>query len=425
MTPMSQRKAIAVFAVFAGAYFLSALVRAITATLAPALVQEFSLNAGDLGLLAGGYFLGFALTQLPLGAWLDGHGPRKVVLGFLSVAVLGCLAFSLATGFATLLAARVLCGIGLSACLMAPLAGYRMWYAPANQLRANSWMLMVGSLGMVASTLPVQWLLPVVGWRLIFVGLAVLLCAAMLLISWQIPAKTSTHTGESDPLPTPELHARGSASPSAGYGQIWQNPYFRRLTPLGFFNFGGLVAMQTLWAAPWMVNVAGHTPMQAATGLFWVNMAMLLAFWLWGLANPWLASAGFSANRLITLGMPLSLVALAFLVCAGDAWSQHSALMWVVFCVGSTFAALAQPALGMAVAAHMAGRVLAAYNLVIFCGIFTVQWGIGLLIDGLHAAGFTLKHAYQGAFGVFGLCCCGSYLFFLWQSRHNQEQQAL
>jgi len=41
------------------------------------------------------------------------------------VALAGCLAFSLATSFSGLLAARVLCGVGLSACLMAPLTGNR------------------------------------------------------------------------------------------------------------------------------------------------------------------------------------------------------------------------------------------------------------------------------------------------------------
>lgn len=52
-------------------------------------MQEFALSAADLGLLAGGYFLGFALTQLPLGHWLDRLGPQRVLLGFLSIAVVG------------------------------------------------------------------------------------------------------------------------------------------------------------------------------------------------------------------------------------------------------------------------------------------------------------------------------------------------
>ena len=79
--------AIPLFLAFASAYFLSALIRAITATLAPTLVQEFTLSASDLGLLSGGYFFGFSMTQLPLGAWLDRFGPKRVLLAFLVVAM--------------------------------------------------------------------------------------------------------------------------------------------------------------------------------------------------------------------------------------------------------------------------------------------------------------------------------------------------
>jgi sugar phosphate permease len=45
--------AVQVFLAFALAYFLSALVRGITATLSPVLQAEFALSSGDLGLLAG------------------------------------------------------------------------------------------------------------------------------------------------------------------------------------------------------------------------------------------------------------------------------------------------------------------------------------------------------------------------------------
>lgn len=162
---LGRRAGMLVFLAFAAAYFCSTLVRAITATLSPVLTQEFSLQARDLGLLAGGYFLGFAVTQLPLGALLDRHGPKRVILWFLGVAVLACLAFSLASSFTALLVARVLLGMGVSACLMAPLTGYRRWFDAGTLLRANSWMLMSGALGMLASTLPVQWLLPLTGWR--------------------------------------------------------------------------------------------------------------------------------------------------------------------------------------------------------------------------------------------------------------------
>jgi len=402
------RAAVLVFLAFAVAYFLSALIRAITATLSPTLTQEFALNAGDLGLLAGGYFLGFAATQLPLGRWLDRHGPKRVILCFLAVAVLGCLAFSLATSFAGLLAARVLCGVGVSACLMAPLTGYRRWFEPGTQLRSNSWMLMTGSLGMVASTLPVQWLMPVTGWRPMFWGLAALVGLSMLLIAARVPAWATSAVPTSGTAPAPS------------YAAIWRNAYFRRLLPMAFFSYGGLVAIQTLWAAPWMVKVAGYSPLQAATGLFWINVAMLATFWAWGLVNPWLARRGWSTDRLVTWGLPLSFLVLAIIIIAEGRLASWAGALWALYCMTCTVVSLTQPAVGLAFPPALAGRALSAYNLAIFSGVFVVQWGIGLGVDALKALGLSELRAFQLAMGFFLLACVASYLHFLRARRDNQ-----
>ena len=400
--------AIVVFLAFAFAYFFSALLRAITATLSPVLTLEFGLNARDLGLLAGGYFLGFSMTQLPMGAWLDRHGPRKVILSLLSVAVLGCLAFSLAGGFAALLGARVLIGAGVSACLMAPLTGNRRWLDASTQLRANSWMLMTGSLGMVASTLPVQWLMPLVGWRPLFWGLAAALVLAMVWIASVVPAWAIAPAGGAAP------------EAEASYAAVWRNPYFRRMTPIGFFSYGGLIAVQTLWAVPWMIKVAGYSSAQAATGLFWINVCMLCTFWTWGLVNPSLVRRGFSAERLIAWGLPSSFVLLAIIVIAGKDLSTMATPAFALFCMSCSFVSLAQPAVGMAFPQALAGRALSAYNLVIFAGVFVVQWGIGLLIDAFKALGAAEPAAYQAAVSVFLACCVASYAYFLWAKPHNQ-----
>jgi MFS family permease len=398
-----------VFLAFAAAYFCSALVRAITATLSPVLTQEFSLHARDLGLLAGGYFLGFAATQLPLGTWLDRHGPKRVILSFLSVAVLGCLAFSLATSFAWLLAARVLVGMGVSACLMAPLTGYRRWFEPGTVLRANSWMLMTGSLGMLASTLPVQWLMPVTGWRPLFWILAGMILLSMAAIAWVAPAWKLSQS------PAPP------AVGEVGYAPIWRSRYFRKLTPMAFFNYGGLVAVQTLWAGPWMVKVASYTPLEAATGLFYINATMLVTFWSWGMVNPWLARHGWSATRLITWDVPASIALLAFNIAAGSATGW---LGWALFCMGCSVMGLAQPAVGMAFKPALAGRALSAYNLMIFAGVFVMQWGIGLLIDVFAALGLGTVASFQAAMTVLLCCCIASYGYFLSVRADNSVEPA-
>lgn len=404
MTLLARRTAVAVFLAFAFAYFFSALVRAITATLSSTLTREFALNAQQLGLLAGGYFLGFAATQLPLGTWLDRYGPKKVILGFLVVAVAGCVAFSMATSFSGLLAARVLCGVGVSACLMAPLTGFRRWLDPTAQLRANSWMLMTGSFGMVAATLPVQLLMPVMGWRPLFWGLAVAIGVAMAVIAWKVPHWESTP-------------AEPGSRPGS-YREVWTHPYFRRMTPVGFFSYGGMIAIQTLWAGPWMVRVAGYEPIEAATGLFIINLSMLCTFWSWGMLNPWLARKGMTTDRLIACGLPLSFAVLATIIIAGPAAGAGA---WALFCITSTFVSLAQPAVGMVFSPALAGRGLSAYNLVIFGGVFVMQWGIGLLIDGFLAMGLAEVASFRAAMTVFLACSVISYGYFL-LAKDNSRQ---
>jgi len=402
----STARAIAVFVAFAFAYFLSTLVRAITATLSPVLTEEFDLQSRDLGLLAGGYFFGFALTQLPMGAWLDRHGPKRVVLCFLTAAVAGCLLFSQVTEFPMLLAARVLTGVGVSACLMAPLTGYRRWFDPSLQLRGNAWMLMVGSLGLVAATLPVHWLVPLFGWRPLFWLLAAGVLLSMVLIACVAPAWR------------PLAPAQGGSDVAPGYGAVFRDPFFRKLTPIGFFNYGGFVALQTLWVVPWLTRVAGHSPFDAASALFRISIALLAAYWLWGAINPWLVRRSLGATRLLTWGLPLNMGLLALMIVAGPA--AGSAAWMLLLCV-STVVTLAQPAVAMALPAALAGRALSAYNLVVFLGIFTVQWGLGLLIDLFLGLGLDTVDAFRAAFAVFLGCCVLSYLYFLWAPPHNRH----
>jgi predicted MFS family arabinose efflux permease len=403
MSLLDRRQAVVVFLAFAFAYFFAAVLRAITATLSPELTQEFHLDAAALGLLAGGYFLGFALIQLPLGTWLDRHGPGKVIVRFVAVAVGGCGAFALAQSFGALLVARVLCGVGVSACLMAPLTGFRRWFTPAVQLRTNSWMLMTGSMGQVAATLPVQWLLPHVGWRPIFWGLGALMALSMAVIGWRVPDWSQGDPGRD----------RGS------YGPVWRDRYFWQMAPLGFFTYAGMIAVQSLWAGPWLVRVAKLDPVHAASGLFLMNICMLATFWSWGMVNPWLQRRGFVTDRLITALLPLNFLVLAAMIAMGPAARGG---MLALFCVTTTVVSLAQPAVGMVFPAHLAGRALSAYNLVIFVGVFVVQWGIGLLVDGFRAAGRTEVDAFRGAFGVFLATSVLSYAWFLWSRSHNRRR---
>ena len=397
------KKAVLIFFVFAFGYFLSCLLRAITATLSPLLTSEFNLLAGDLGLLAGGYFLGFASMQIPLGYLLDKHGPKKIVSSFLLIAIIGTAAFSLAQNFSGLLISRVLIGIGVSACLMGPLTGYRIWFADEYQQRANSWMLMIASTGFVFSTLPVQILLPIFGWRWIFGVITILIFLVIILTLLFIPS------WKKDEQSNKETNT-GSLS------DVWKNKFFISTIPLGLFNYGGIMAVQTLWAGPWMIRVAGYDPLQSATGLFWINTTMLIAFFVWGYILPKINNLGMDTMKLMKFGLPISYLSLLIIIVSGE---SAGATHFIVYIFTSIVLTLTQPAVAMRFPTSLAGKSLTSFNLLIFLGTFIMQWGIGLVIDLCKFFGNNEIQSFQISFAVYLVICVFCYLYFILNNKNE------
>ena len=397
------KKAVLIFFVFATGYFISCLLRAITATLSPLLTSEFNLLAGDLGLLAGGYFLGFASMQIPLGYLLDKHGPKKIVSSFLLIAIIGTASFALAQSFAGLLISRILIGVGVSACLMGPLTGYRIWFADEYQQRGNSWMLMIASTGFVFSTLPVQILLPIIGWRWIFGGITILIFLVIILTLLFIP-------------PWKKEEENNNEKNTGSLSDVWKNKFFRSTIPLGLFNYGGIMAVQTLWAGPWMIRVAGYDPLESATGLFWINMTMLITFFVWGYILPKINKLGIGTMKLMKLGLPISYLSLLVIIVSGE---NAGAIHFIIYIFTSIVLSLTQPAVAMRFPTSLAGKSLTSFNLLIFVGTFIMQWGIGLIIDLSQFFGKGEIQSFQISFFVYLVICIFSYLYFLLNNRNE------
>ena len=394
---INKNKTILIFCVFAFGFFISNLLRSITATLTPVLSSEFNLSAGNLGLLAGGYFLGFSIMQIPAGILLDRFGPKKVISYFLIIALIGTISFALAKSFTGLLISRVFIGVGVAACLMGPLTGYRVWFEKKYQQRSNSWMLMVANIGFVTSTLPVQILIPVIGWRSIFIIIAALILISIVLISLFIPSwKTQINKVENTNIKS--------------LSQIWRNKFFISLIPLAFFNYGGVQAIQTLWAGPWMLNVSGYNAIQSATGLFWINVTMLFSFLIWGYFLPKISSTRIESMKIVKLGLPISYLVLLLLIFMGE---KAGATMFALYILSSIVISLTQPAIALNFPSHLAGKSLTSLNVFLFSGTFFVQWIIGLMVDFSRSLGANIVLSYQISFSIFLFACILSYLFFI------------
>jgi len=167
-----------------------------------------------------------------------------------------------------------------------------------------------------------------------------------------------------------------------------------------------------------MTVVGGYTPLSAATGLFAINLSMLVTFWIWGLITPRLAKRGISANKLIAWGQPLSFAVLFGVIGFGPDLGGASAAALALFCVTSTFVALAQPP-----SAWHFRRIWRAVHSRLTTWSFS--WGlcgsvgIGFGIDFFKSLGWPPVLAFQAAFSVFGCCAVLSYVYFHWANRDN------
>src|SRR5690606_9674389 len=228
--------------------------------------------------------------QLPLGIWLDRYGSRRTNGILLMVAALGCAIFAMADSFAMLWIGRALIGAGVAGALMAAVRVYRFWFRPQLQQSLMAWMLVAGSLGALAATVPVRLALPLVGWRGVFMGAAVLLVVAAIGILRLLPADEPT-------VP----RRPGEESIWRGYLVVFGEPSLWRFGVIALFAQSAFIAFQSLWTGPWFTEVLGMSPGAAAQALLAFNIVLMLGFLGVGWALPRLAAAGWEVPRLLVV----------------------------------------------------------------------------------------------------------------------------
>jgi predicted MFS family arabinose efflux permease len=348
---------------FIAGYFVSYVYRMVNAVLAPTLAAEFGLTAGGLGLLSSMYFLSFAVCQLPVGVAMDRFGPRRVNAALLLVAALGGTWFAYAESAAAAIAARAVIGVGVSACLMASLTAFVLWYPPGRLSTMNAIAFSAGALGAMTTTVPLELLLRSWHWRQAFMLIVGATVAVSLVLWLWVPERTARR-GESFGHQVQEL------------GKLMRDAAFLRVALcLGASQFAS-VALQTLWIATWLRDVAGYGPAEVARGLLAVNASMIVGYLVFGRAADHLHRRGRNVLPLLIGGVAASSLCL-LLVIGG----LKSLLLWCVFVAGGTAVVLAYPILSLRYPKAMAGRANTAINVFGFIGMFSGQWGIGLVLD--------------------------------------------
>ena len=385
-----------VFLPFAAGYYFSYFLRNVNAVIAPELMRDLGVSAADLGLLTSAYLLAFGAAQLPLGLALDRYGPRRVEATLLLVAAAGCALFASGASLTQLVVARALIGLGVSACLMASFKCFGLWFGLERQASLNAAIMAAGALGALTASTPLSWAIPQFGWRAVFFAFAV---AGVAVAAGIFSTPEKPGSGQAEPL----------RSQLAGLGQILTSRVFWRYAPQSTMIVGGFMALQGLWAVPWLMNFSGLSRSAAAHHLLLMGGGMLCGFLALAFGVVPLARRGISSLRLLQVGMGLGVsVMLTIVLGAGSSEPLWFAL-GMVFSVGNLTYALLQSHYPVA----LAGRVNTALNLMVFIGAFGIQWGFGTAVDALQAGGYDPRTAYQITLGGLVAMQAMGWLWFL------------
>ncbi|HEU0289464.1 MAG TPA: MFS transporter [Burkholderiales bacterium] len=403
--PTGTRLLAIVFLPFAAGYYVSFLFRNVNSVVFPELTQAFGLSPGALGFLTSAYFLTFASAQLPLGVLMDRYGPRRVNATMLLVAALGAFVFAFAEGLPVLALGRALIGLGVAVCLMSSLTAFVLWFPPERMATLVGWMLLVGALGALSATKPVELALRVIDWRTLFLvlaGYAVCASAAIFLV---VPEKAT---------PPPQGSLR---SQIAAVWTIFRNRGFWSIGLAAAFVQGVAISLLGLWAGPWMRDVAGLDRADMARDLLFVSAAFGVGGMLCGMLSDRLAQRGVPPLATYLGGCAACSITMIPIVLG---FGSASLLWWALFIGLSPFGTLSYALLAPRFPKEMTGRVVTALNMVSFMLAFAVQSGVGAIInlwpvvDGHFALG-----GYRVAFGICWLLQVASVAWLAYAERNR------
>lgn len=362
---MNPRLLLVVFCPFAAGYFLSFFFRNVNAVISRDLASEFALPSSDLGFLTATYLLAFAAFQLPLGVLLDRYGPRRVVAALMCIAATGALIFGLAQDLLMLSIGRALIGLGVSAGLMGAIKAFTLWFPLSRLATLNGLYLAIGGLGGLSATAPAEAFLGAFGWRALFFGLAAASLAVAMLVFLLVPEK---------PLPG---HGQTLRAQIAGFGRIFASiPFWRIALPLVVCH-AAYQALQGLWLAPWLYDVAGFERAAVAGALLTTAIAYTVGSVFFGVSSDRLARSGVSRLLVFKLGL---VTALAMFMLLASGVTTGLSVILAVYGFTTISGALAYALFAPLFPPEMTGRVITASNVMMFGTSFLFQWGIGAVL---------------------------------------------
>ncbi len=299
------------------AYVFSQFYRAFLAVLTPVLKADLSVTAADLASASGWWFLAFAAMQIPIGEGLDRIGPRLTAGVLMAVGACGAFVFSQATGAFQIKLAMALIGVGCAPVLMASYFIFARQFSPAVFGTLAGVTIGVGSLGNVASSLPLSAAVEAFGWRETVLGLAGVTGAVAVAILALVRDPPRLVTGQ-----------KGSLLDLLRIPAIWP------ILAMMVVCYMPIAGLRGLWVGPYFTDVHGMDPLGIGEVSLWVGLAMVAGNFAYGPLDRWLGTRKW----VIFWGNAVTLICLVGLwwFAAAPAWVATALLVAAGF-FGASF----------------------------------------------------------------------------------------
>ena len=159
---------------------------------------------------------------------------------------------------------------------------------------------------------------------------------------------------------------------------ICRDPDFLRVMPATGVALGSFMAIQGLWAGPWLRDVAGLSADAVASALLMMAAGMAAGYLAWGAFSDTLARWRIPILAVAWFGMGWYLLGLAAMALGWTAWPR---LLAGSFGFAGASMSLCYVVVAQLVPPQQSGRATTTLNLIIFACAFAVQWGLGGIIN--------------------------------------------
>jgi MFS family permease len=237
-----------VFGVICSIYIFVYFHRVSTSVIATDLLAAFQTNAAALGFMSSMYFYLYAVEQPLVGYLSDRLGPRRVVVYWSLIAALGCVVFGLAPSIGWASVGRALIGFGVGGVYVPGLKAISQWFSRKDLGTMTGTLIGSGNLGAIVATTPLAWIASTWGWRLSFFAISALTVGLALIGFFFVRDYAG---GEAPPSGKNAVENPLKASAL----DIITSSWFWVVAVLFFGMFGGTVALQGLWATPFLMSL--------------------------------------------------------------------------------------------------------------------------------------------------------------------------